>query len=729
MVTTRSAASRSTPVSSRPRWSSSLRPPVDLQPALLPEDAGGDDRAVAELLNAALEGDLSRAKKLAKELSNAGKGLDEAVAAVGVTGSKGRGPLHLAAANGKLAMCKFLITKCAVDVDAADVDGATPLIFAIQGLGSTAIIKLLLSFGADPNKADINGVTPLHIAAERGSYEVAELLLSKEAEIDPICENGGAPIHVSAENGHAKLLKLLLEHKADYNRHSHSFHTPLAASLVGPSLECLKILTEAGADVNAGSPLTPLVISSGKGLTNCIKYLLKEGADANIPDGNGKLPVQIAARQGWKECVKILFPVTAPVAQYADWSVDGIFHHENTYYFTLEKENAELRRKLKALEADMQKMNVEHLLQLKQNAVVPETSLVKNQKGHILGLPDDVVAEILLHLPQNSPSCLLYASLVCKSWLSIISDISFLRRLRALHPTPEMLGFFQEEKFFPTAASAFSLPAATPRVSDMLILDCHHGRALFLVLNDPMFLLVWESVTGKQWQVPLPAAYFTFGFYIRPIGVVVCAVDDCDHRSCHGGHFFLLLTSTTWCEMDKTTRVWVYSSEAEAWGEPFVLDLIYSQRMTPSTIVERTVYLGFRSFTKAEYFIKYDLVEHELVVLKVPRDLLVLCDCNIISIPAEDGGLGFASVKDFTLSLWLCNDHAFWAYRVIDLDIPGKYDMVRFGYEIEILCFAEGLNTIFLDTCDGLYAIEIKSERVRRLLEKSPNRFLPLIRF
>jgi hypothetical protein len=44
-------------------WSSSLRPPLDLKPPLLPEDADDDDdRAVAELLDAALEGDLARSK-------------------------------------------------------------------------------------------------------------------------------------------------------------------------------------------------------------------------------------------------------------------------------------------------------------------------------------------------------------------------------------------------------------------------------------------------------------------------------------------------------------------------------------------------------------------------------------------------------------------------------------------------------------------------------------------
>ncbi|CAN6361696.1 unnamed protein product, partial [Urochloa humidicola] len=97
---------------------------------------------------------------------------------------------------------------------------------------------------------------------------------------------------------------------------------------------------QAGADVNAGSPLTPLVIAAGKGLTDCVKCLLKADADANIPDENGKLPVQIAARQGWKECVEILFPVTTPLADYEDWSIDGIIQHEKTPLDSDDKENA-----------------------------------------------------------------------------------------------------------------------------------------------------------------------------------------------------------------------------------------------------------------------------------------------------------------------------------------------------------------------------------------------------
>ncbi|KAG2624845.1 hypothetical protein PVAP13_3KG184727 [Panicum virgatum] len=182
-------------------------------------------------------------------------------------------------------MCKLLIEDFQANVDATDVEGATPLVFAVQGTGSTAVVSLLLSHGADANKADNGGISPLHIAAaERGFYEVAELLMSKGADVDPICENGGAPVHIAAKNGHAKVLKLLLRNKADSERLSTSFNTPLVASLFGSSVECLEVLIEAGVDVNAGSPATPLTLAADKGLTEFINCLLEAGADANIPD-------------------------------------------------------------------------------------------------------------------------------------------------------------------------------------------------------------------------------------------------------------------------------------------------------------------------------------------------------------------------------------------------------------------------------------------------------------
>ncbi|XP_062204194.1 uncharacterized protein LOC133906337 [Phragmites australis] len=205
--------------------------------------------------------------------------------------------------------------------------GWTPLFFAVQGTESLSVIRLLIDHGADQNKADNCGITPLHIAAERGSYEVAEFLLSKGAEVDPICKYGETPLHIAAENGDAKMVKLLLQHNADHGRLSCGFHTPLTMSLFGSSLECLEILIEAGADINADTHLSPLKIAAAQGLADCIECLLKAGAKANIPDELGRMPIEIAAFEGRVECVKILFPATTPLVKYANWSIDEIIRN------------------------------------------------------------------------------------------------------------------------------------------------------------------------------------------------------------------------------------------------------------------------------------------------------------------------------------------------------------------------------------------------------------------
>ncbi|TVU40862.1 hypothetical protein EJB05_14342, partial [Eragrostis curvula] len=55
-------------------------------------------------------------------------------------------------------------------------------------------------------------------------------------------------------------------------------------------------------------------------------------------------------------------------------------------------------------------------------------------------LIEDVTAEILLRLPPDEPEHLVRASLVCKPWLRVISDPGFLRRYRAFHGMPPLLG-------------------------------------------------------------------------------------------------------------------------------------------------------------------------------------------------------------------------------------------------------------------------------------------------
>ncbi|CAN6223962.1 unnamed protein product [Urochloa humidicola] len=314
-----------------------------------------DDDTV-KLLKAAYAGDVPQFKKPAKRLEKAGKSMAEVVVGVEVPLHRGYGPLHCAALRGRVEMCKFLIKDLKFDVDTTEALGVTPLMLAIQYRRS-AVGRLLLGHGADPNKTCSNGSTPLHMAASLDTCEGADLLLSKGAYVDPVWEEK-TPLFLACQCGNDRMMELLLRHQADPNAAVLLAHTPLKAAtsahslkgvelLIKPnsavlsahtytplkaatyvhSLKGVELLIKAGADVNAGHPLTALMLATLAGYTDCIKCLLIAGADANVPDNKGIVPIEIAAIQGLQECVEILFPVTAPLARIVDWSIDGIIQH------------------------------------------------------------------------------------------------------------------------------------------------------------------------------------------------------------------------------------------------------------------------------------------------------------------------------------------------------------------------------------------------------------------
>lgn len=329
-------------------------------------------------------------------------------------------------------------------------------------------------------------------------------------------------------------------------------------------------------------------------------------------------------------------------------------------------------------------------------------------------LSDELVEEILLRLPPDDPSSLLRASLVCKPWQRIVSHPNFLRCLGALHRAPPVLGFLHNlqddriPRFVPTTASSFSLPAPDRRSCKAL--DCRHGRALFL--KGAQDLLVWEPNTGDQRSVPAPAA-FKQGF---PNAAVICAADGCDHRDCHGGPFRVVFVFTD--DEEWVTSVCVYSSETGAWGELTSVGLDSVVEMMPSALVGKFLYF----LCDQGNILQYDLAGRGLAVID-PSDEFAACQGWIVLMPAEDGGLGVAGVVESCLYLWSWeasgDGDAGWVQRrAIDLGnlLPiAALSTWPSRAAAEVIGFAEGANIIFLSTDAGVFTIELKSGRVRKV--------------
>lgn len=132
-------------------------------------------------------------------------------AAVDARDNWGRTPLFAAVYEEPLVFDRVptvsLLLKHGADVNARDNSGDTPLHLAAF-LG-TDVVPLLLEQGTEVNAVNNNGETPLHKAAQYPEYEVVRELLRHGGD-KSICDvQGLTPVEIARERGLTNLVELL----------------------------------------------------------------------------------------------------------------------------------------------------------------------------------------------------------------------------------------------------------------------------------------------------------------------------------------------------------------------------------------------------------------------------------------------------------------------------------------------------------------------------------------
>merc|ERR1719174_3607584 len=89
--------------------------------------------------------------------------------------------LHCALESGDLEMAERLL-QAGAHADASNKDMAGTLLHAAARRGQMKVATMLLKYRADPSRADSNGWTPLHLAAQRGKEELLKLLADSGAD-------------------------------------------------------------------------------------------------------------------------------------------------------------------------------------------------------------------------------------------------------------------------------------------------------------------------------------------------------------------------------------------------------------------------------------------------------------------------------------------------------------------------------------------------------------------
>jgi ankyrin repeat protein len=207
--------------------------------------------------------------------------------------------------NQDAASVRSLIQQRA-DVNTADVDGTTALIYAAHQ-NDLDLVKALLAAGANAKAANRYQVTALSEASNLGNGEMIALLLKAGADPNAAVGEGETPLMTASRTGSVSGVKALLAAgaKAD-TKESYRGETALMWAVAENHAEVAKLLIAAGADVNAKSTFydfnfrkvasggtqaiyfrggfTPLLFAARQGAVESAQILLDAGADVNLPE-------------------------------------------------------------------------------------------------------------------------------------------------------------------------------------------------------------------------------------------------------------------------------------------------------------------------------------------------------------------------------------------------------------------------------------------------------------
>ncbi|MEM9590458.1 MAG: quinoprotein dehydrogenase-associated putative ABC transporter substrate-binding protein [Pseudomonadota bacterium] len=233
--------------------------------------------------------------------------------------------------SGDADRIKFLVSKGA-DVNKSDLQGWTPLTAAARQRRNETI-DVLIELGADPNKADSNGQTPLASALMRDHVPSIATLVKQGADTEVPGQDNFRPLALALAEQKYEAAKALMNGGADVSVASGTQNlTPLmiVAAQTGPAegamfvpgsvrpTDIAKALVDAGADIDAQAKngMTALMIAAANNSAPMIGLLMAAGADPDVKNAQGQTAIDVANLNDNKEAsqairVLALSPTTA----------------------------------------------------------------------------------------------------------------------------------------------------------------------------------------------------------------------------------------------------------------------------------------------------------------------------------------------------------------------------------------------------------------------------------
>lgn len=225
-------------------------------------------------------------------------------------------------------------------LNAKNASGTTILHYAVNNK-NLKIVNSLLSRGVDFTQATNKGNLPLHLAVSLGDMKIIKTLLTNARKqnlikynlmVNATTKEGlSTPLHVAAEKGNFDVVKLLIKSGAIFNRKNKDDDTPLEVAKDEKIIEYLRSVETLFEDVSneaedlgeeaasilasersvmnarhASGGWTLMYWAISKDQTDLAKVLINYGADYFLVTNKGTSPLHIAASKGNLEVMKAL---------------------------------------------------------------------------------------------------------------------------------------------------------------------------------------------------------------------------------------------------------------------------------------------------------------------------------------------------------------------------------------------------------------------------------------
>ncbi|XP_014228808.1 ankyrin-1-like isoform X3 [Trichogramma pretiosum] len=178
------------------------------------------------------------------------------------------------------------------------------------------IVEKLLRAGANPDRSNQAGFTPLHfISCVKGEafglielfFRTLDELPGREVQIDAQDVNGNTPLHMAANNGYRNLVRFLLRRGANPNTtnaegwtvlhvictasRAHNLTKEFFEVCDAMQLRVPNAITKVQIDARDKNGNTPLILAACHSTEEALRLLLLRGADPNLANKAGSTPL------------------------------------------------------------------------------------------------------------------------------------------------------------------------------------------------------------------------------------------------------------------------------------------------------------------------------------------------------------------------------------------------------------------------------------------------------